>query len=337
MPLIANRQLTVIFPEDAGKIDVTVKAGDDIYSSINAAEWVLRTFDSRTPYGPGCDDHCILALPPQRSARAPSARTSGGGARHTMLAAPSFTGIFKALEDNLTTEAAMLEPLDNSLQTIALRLTGAGGSGDYGYQPQVPPCARAPARPPARPRSTLHSAQMIVFINRDLRCLRFVDNGRGLTNDELRAWGVVGKSNHRAESEGAADGGWFSGYFSRFGFGSKAACKKLADAETGVVGMISHDGERSLKLSFPIHKVARPPPPRPPARPPALPAGLEPVASASADEGARGAGRAARAVEAPAGHELPARRAADGRDGAAGLGRQAHVRRGAERERGHAR
>ena len=119
MPLIANRQLTVIFPEDAGRNDVVVKAGDDIYESIDAAEWVLRTFDSRTPYGPGCDDHCILALPPQRSARAPSARTSGGGARHTMLAAPSFTGIFKALEDNLTTEAAMLEPLDNSLRSHA--------------------------------------------------------------------------------------------------------------------------------------------------------------------------------------------------------------------------
>ena len=58
-------------------------------------------------------------------------------------------------------------------------------------------------------------------------------DGRGLTPDELLGWGSLGQSNHSAESQGAADGGFFAPNWSRFGMGSKAAMKLLADDVRG--------------------------------------------------------------------------------------------------------
>ena len=221
----------------------------------------MKTWQGELPNTPGCEQAFLLAMPKAPRAAAAGAAASGGV--HTILATPSFTGIYAAMEGNLTTTAAAIEGLDNAMQTIFKRLLGAGsgvpGAGGAARSPAWPPACAPTAAPqdvagdrPRRQPPALHRQR-----------LRLRTTSRGWASSASRSPRVAGRRRRRLPRPALA-----------LRLRVEGRRQDARPRHAWCRRMISHDRERSPAQPSgrpgarpPLRPRPRPPPARPPARP----------------------------------------------------------------------
>ena len=193
MRIKANRQVVVHVDGEP----VVVQQGADIYESIDQDEWEIQSSTAMRTAGAASRAH-------QGGQAGRRATTAPRAERAHAHPEPAGSGTCKAFEATHEGDGAVEPP--TTVQTIFMP---RGREPQRRLQPRVPPRARPPARPPACSLSRRARADhCLIDVARNR--LRFVDNGRGLTPDELLGWSSLGQSNHSAESQGAADGGFFA-------------------------------------------------------------------------------------------------------------------------------